>query len=57
MDDEDQVTPADLARELGVDQKRIREYLRSQYGKLPPDETRWHPTAGQAEDVRNHFRR
>jgi hypothetical protein len=41
MDENDQITPADLERELGVNQRRIRRYLRSQYGKLPPGETRW----------------
>jgi hypothetical protein len=51
----DLITPNDLARELGVSAKKIREYLRSKYGKLSSFETRWHLTESQASDVRVHF--
>ena len=47
----------DLSRELGVDQIRIRDYLRSQYGTLQAGETRWCLTREQANDVRRYFRR
>lgn len=57
MCEEGQVTPADLSRELGVDQVRIRDYLRSQYGTLPAGETRWCLTREQADDVLRYFRR
>ncbi|HEY8591174.1 MAG TPA: SDR family NAD(P)-dependent oxidoreductase [Naasia sp.] len=49
------ITPADLSRELGVDQKRIRDHLREQYGTLPADETRWILTSEQAAGVRARF--
>ncbi|WP_146188143.1 hypothetical protein [Mycetocola zhujimingii] len=52
----DHVTPAELARELGIAAKTIRAYLRSKYGKLPAFVTRWHLTSAQADDVRNRFR-
>ncbi len=52
----DTATPADLSRELGVDAKRIRAFLRGQYGLLPSHETRWHLTLEQAQAVRAHFR-
>ncbi|GAA3399387.1 hypothetical protein [Pseudarthrobacter polychromogenes] len=55
MSEDDPITPADLARELGKNPKRIRDYLRDQYGTLPPDETRWFPTPEQVADVRRHF--
>lgn len=52
----DFVTPRDLAHELGVSQKDIREYLRQQYGLLADrDETRWQLDVNQAESVREHF--
>jgi len=51
----DLITPNDLARELGVSAKKIRDYLRSKYGTLPPLETRWHLTESQASAVRAHF--
>ncbi len=51
----DLITPNDLARELGVSAKTIRDYLRSKYGTLPSFETRWHLTESQASDVRAHF--
>ena len=52
----DDTTPADLERELGIDQRRIRHYLRQQYGNLPAYTDNWHLNARAAEDVRTHFR-
>ncbi|WP_394253050.1 hypothetical protein [Arthrobacter pityocampae] len=49
-------TPADLSRELGVDAKRIRDFLREQYGLLPPHATRWLLNQERADAVRTHFR-
>lgn len=57
MAEDARVTPADLKRELGVDPKLIRKYLRERYGVLPPDEPRWLLTRAQADDVRRRFRR
>ena len=51
----DLITPNGLARELGVSAKKIRDYLRSNYGTLPSFETRWRLTELQASDVRAHF--
>lgn len=51
----EQITPADLARELGVTPKTVRDYLRSTYGTLPAFVSRWHLTAAQATKVREHF--
>ncbi len=53
----DAVTPADLARELGVTPKAVRDVLRANYGTLTPPETRWHLTDDQVQVVRNHFAR
>jgi hypothetical protein len=47
-------TPAALSLELGVDQKRIREFLRERYGKLPTG-TFWNLDDVQAESVRTRF--
>jgi hypothetical protein len=53
----DFVTPRDLAYELGVPQKEIRDYLRQEYGLLSTrSETRWQLNAGQAAAVRKYFR-
>jgi hypothetical protein len=52
----DDTTPADLERELGIDQKRVRHYLRQRYGLLPAYTDNWHLNARAAEDVRSHFR-
>ena len=52
----DDTTPGDLERQLGVDQRRIRHYLRLQYGNLPAYTDNWHLNARAAEDVRRHFR-
>lgn len=51
-----EATPAHLARELGVTQKRIRAFLRSRWGKLDDWTTRWSLTEGQIAAVRTHFR-
>jgi len=50
------LTPADLARDLGVSAKRIREFLRATDGKLTPPATRWHLSDAQAVRVRTRFR-
>ncbi|XBH22722.1 hypothetical protein V5R04_05740 [Jonesiaceae bacterium BS-20] len=51
------VTPSDLARELAIDAKRIRDFLRETYGLLKKrDEKRWLLTTAQADVVRRHFR-
>ena len=52
----DDTTPSDLERELGIDQKRIRHYLRQRYGNLPAYTDNWHLNHRAAEDVRTHFR-
>ncbi len=51
----DGVAPAELARELGVSQRRIRAFLRSQWGKLDTWTTRWVLTDEQITAVRGHF--
>lgn len=50
-----EVTPATLSRELHVDQRRIRDFLRQVYGTLVPPTTRWVLTPEQAEMVRAYF--
>jgi hypothetical protein len=52
----DPVTPAHIALELGVSQKRVRHVLRELYGTLPEDTTRWVLDASQAEEVRSRLR-
>ena len=52
----DHTTPSDLERELGIDQKRIRHYLRQRYGNLPAYTDNWHLNQRAADDVRTHFR-
>ena len=49
---DDSLTPADLSRELGVDQRTVRVYLREHYGKLAPPETRWRLSEERAANVR-----
>lgn len=50
------VTPRDLSHELKIPQKRIRDYLRSEYGLLAAgNETRWRLNTEQATKVRQHF--
>lgn len=48
------VTPAVLSLELGLNQKRIREFLRDTYGKLPAG-TFWNLDEVQAASVRARF--
>lgn len=52
----DDTTPADLERELGIDQRRIRHHLRQRYGTLPAYTDNWHLNARAAEEVRAVFR-
>lgn len=50
---DDVCTPADLARELDVSPKRVRDVLRAQYGLLAErGATRWMLSNEQAEHVR-----
>ena len=46
------LTPAQLALDLGVTAKRVRDVLRARYGVLPPTETRWRLTDEQVAHVR-----
>jgi len=46
------ITPAVLALEAGVSQKRVRDILREMYGTLPADTTRWFLDDSQANAVR-----
>jgi hypothetical protein len=54
-------TPKELAKELGVDAKRIRAFLRGteDFGHMTPDgharNTSWQLSAPQAELVRERF--
>ena len=52
----DDTTPVDLERELGIDQRRIRHFLRQRHGNLPAYTDNWHLNARAADDVRSHFR-
>ncbi|WP_407669884.1 helix-turn-helix domain-containing protein [Ornithinimicrobium ciconiae] len=49
------VTPKQLAEELGVSDRTIRQWLRNQGWQSVPY-TRWQLTAEQAARVRAHFR-
>lgn len=49
---DDQLTPNDLARELGTTGQAVREVLRMKYGKLQPPETRWRLDESQVQYVR-----
>lgn len=51
----DPVTPAMLALEAGVSQKRVRDILRELYGTLPQDATRWVLDDLQADEVRSRL--
>lgn len=51
----DDTTPTDLARELGVDESRIRALLREQYGTLPDYTDGWHLNRRAADRVRTRF--
>ena len=54
----DFITPRDLSNELRVPQKKIRDYLRREYGLLADrSETRWQLDRNQASKIREHFRR
>ncbi|VXB77081.1 conserved hypothetical protein [Microbacterium sp. 8M] len=53
----DPVTPALLALEAGLSQKRVREVLRELYGVLPEDQTRWVLDDVQAAEVRSRLAR
>lgn len=52
MSDDATVTPSDLARDLRVTPKRVRDILRARYGTLPAGESRWHLTDDQVAHVR-----
>lgn len=50
------ITPRELALELGVPAKTIRDFLRGEYGLLTPRGLkRWELTGDQAATVRAHF--
>ena len=51
---DDTVTPADLARELNVSARRIRQWLRAQGWQSVPY-SRWRLSPEQAAQVRRHF--
>jgi hypothetical protein len=57
MASDDEVTPERLATELGYSGRAIRGFLRQEYGKLAPPETRWLLTPEQAAAVRARFPR
>ena len=50
------VTPEEIAAELGLSGKTVRDYLRSEHGLLADqDATRWRLDSVRAADVRQHF--
>ena len=49
------VTPTELARELGVSPKRVRDILRQHFGTLQAPETRWHLDDAKVHAVRRHL--
>lgn len=52
----DPITPKQLSLELGVEPRRIRAFLRSEYGRrVDAFETRWNLTDAQASEVRERF--
>ncbi|WP_447647245.1 hypothetical protein [Microbacterium forte] len=51
------ITPAQLSLELNVDQKRIRDVLRENYGTLPEGRSRWDLDDDQAGLIRTRFGR
>jgi uncharacterized protein YjcR len=53
---DDLVTPRQLAEELGLSDRTVRQWLRDQGWQGVPY-TRWRLTDEQAAQVRNHFRR
>lgn len=50
------ITPRELAIELGVSARAVRQWLRGQ-GWQAVRYARWHLTSDQAAQVRAHFRR
>jgi len=50
------ITPTDLARELGLSPRTIRQWLRDQGWQSVPY-ARWELTQDQAQQVREHFAR
>lgn len=50
----DTVTPRELAKELEVSARTIRQWMRDQGWQSAPY-TRWHLTPEQASQVRVHF--
>jgi hypothetical protein len=56
-DTNSEVTPRELAQQIGVDPRTIRAYLRTQYGTLDAFTTRWRLDEERADDVRRHFAR
>jgi hypothetical protein len=57
MASDDDVTPEQLATELGYSGRTIRAFLREQHGKLTPPERRWLLTPEQVAEVRARFPR
>ena len=54
--DAPRVTPAELGRELHVDPKAIRRFLRLVYGKRSEIDRRWDLDEEQVRAVRERFR-
>ncbi|QCX26956.1 YfeC-like transcriptional regulator [Nocardioides jishulii] len=50
----DPITPKQLATELGVTDRTVRQWLRDQGWQSVPY-ARWQLTSAQAEQVRSHF--
>lgn len=48
-------TPASLSLELGVTQKKIRDFLRQRFGNLVENESRWRLDSEQSQLVRERF--
>lgn len=53
----DDITPKDLARELGVSSKTIRAWLRIEYPRAAEHGLAWHLDQDQAAAVRARFQR
>lgn len=53
----DDITPSDLARDLGVTPVAVRAFLRSRYGTLAAQGRgqRWHLSPSEATAVREYF--
>jgi predicted transcriptional regulator len=54
---DDDVTPEELARELGYSARTIRAHLRESQSAGHLHGTPWHLTQAQAEAVRSYFQR